>query len=159
MRILILMLLASSCSIMMGGGAPPSAKGKEYKIKFAEDGWKLMKKDERSDYVFENGDGRILLSNSFCGEFQEQSLDHLANKTFKSVGSFKSEKGEYTTLENREAYRLNGTGKVDGVPVGLQILNTRRNNCYFDFVSIVPEKFIGTDKDLFDRFLKGVEFQ
>ena len=80
------MLLAGSCSIMMGGGAPPSAKGKEYKIKFSEAGWKLMKRDERSDYVFENEDGRILLSNSFCGEFQDQSLDHLASKTFKSVG-------------------------------------------------------------------------
>ncbi len=159
MPILILMLFASSCSIMLGGGAPPSAKGKEYKINFSEDGWKLMKKDERSDYVFENEDGRILLSNSFCGEFQDQSLDHLANKTFKSVGSFQSQKGEYTTLENREAYRLEGTGKVDGVPVGLQILNTRRNNCYFDFVSIVPEKFIGVDRGLFDKFIKGVEFK
>ncbi len=159
MRILLLMLLISSCSIMMGGSAPPSAKGKEYKISFTESGWKLLKKDERSDYVFENDDGRILLSNSFCGEFQDQALDHLANKTFKSVGSFQSSKGSYTTLENREAYRLEGRGKVDGVPVGLQILNTRRNNCYFDFVSIVPEKFIDADSGLFDRFLKAVEFQ
>ncbi len=159
MRILLIMLLACSCSIMMGGGAPPSAKGKEYKINFSESGWNLLKKDERSDYVFENEDGRILLSNSFCGEFQDQALEHLANKTFKSVGSFQSSNGSYTTLENREAYRLAGKGKVDGVPVGLQILNTRRNNCYFDFVSIVPEKFIDADKDLFDRFLKAVEFQ
>lgn len=159
MRILLIMLLACSCSIMMGGGAPPSAKGKEYKINFSESGWKLLKKDERSDYVYENEDGRILLSNSFCGEFQDQALDHLANKTFKSVGSFQSSNGSYTTLENREAYRLGGKGKVDGVPVGLQLLNTRRNNCYFDFVSIIPEKLIDTDKDLFDRFLKAVEFQ
>jgi hypothetical protein len=62
-------------------------------------------------------------------------------------------------MENREAYRLDGKGKVDGVPVGLQLLNTRRNNCYFDFVSIVPEKLIDSDVELFDRFLKSVEFQ
>jgi hypothetical protein len=159
MRILILMLLACSCSIMMGPGAPPSAKGKGYKISFTEPGWKLLNKDERSDYVFENPDGRILLSNSFCGEFQEQALDHLAHKTFKSVGSFQSSTGSYAEMENREAYRLDGKGKVDGVPVGLQLLNTRRNNCYFDFVSIVPEKLIDSDVELFDRFLKSVEFQ
>lgn len=157
--LLILMLLASSCSFMLGGGAPPSAKGKEYKIKFDESGWKQLKKDDRSDYVFENSDGRILLSNSFCGEFQDQSLDYLANKTFKSVGTFTPEKGTYTTLKDREAYRLQGKGTVDGVPVGLQLLNTRRNNCYFDFVGIVPEKFKGTDPLFFDRFLSSVEFE
>jgi hypothetical protein len=143
---------------MFGGGSPPSAKGKEYKIKFEEAGWKLLKKDDRSDYVYENEDGRILLSNSFCGEFQDQPLDYLANKTFKSVGTFKPENGKYTTLEDREAYRLQGKGKVDGVPVALQILNTRRNNCYFDFVSITPEKN-KSDVGLFDRFLSAVEFK
>lgn len=159
MRVLLLMLFACSCSFMLGNGAPPSAKGKQYKIQFAEADWKLLKKDERSDYVFENADGRILLSNSFCGEFQEQPLDYLASKTFKAVGDFKSEKGEWTTLHNREAYRLEGKGKVDGVPVGLRLLNTRRNNCYFDFVAITPEKLLGTDAALFDRFLSSVEFQ
>lgn len=159
MRVLFLMLFACSCSIMMGGGAPPSAKGKEYKINFSEEGWKKLEKDERSDYVFEHSDGRILLSNSFCGEFQDQPLDNLANKTFKAVGSFKSDKGEWTTLQNREAYRLEGKGKVDGVLTGLQILNTRRNNCYFDFVSITPEKSLKDRGSLFDRFLSSVEFK
>lgn len=159
MRVLILMLLASSCSIMFGGGSPPSAKGKEYEISFKEDGWKQIERDDRSDYVFENSDGRILLSNSFCGEFQDQPLEYLANKTFKSVGTFKSENGKYTTLQDREAYRLQGKGKVDGVPVGLQLLNTRRNNCYFDFVSITPESITGKDSALFDRFLSSVEFE
>jgi hypothetical protein len=153
------MLFASSCSLFFGGGSPPSAKGKEYEIKFHESGWKQLKKDDRSDYVYENEDGRILLSNSFCGEFQDQPLDHLAQKTFKAVGTFKSDKGAYTTIHNREAYRLEGKGKVDGVPVGLQILNTRRNNCYFDFVSITPEKLIQKDTSLFDRFLSSVEFE
>ncbi len=159
MRLILLMLLACSCSIMIGDEAPPSAKGKEYKIQFKESGWNLLKKDERSDYVFENMDGRILLSNSFCGEFQDRPLDQLAARTFKSVGEFKPGKGEWTTLLNREAYRLEGNGKVDGVAVGLKLLNTRRNNCYFDFVFISPKNLLLTDKDIFDRFLSSVEFQ
>lgn len=144
---------------MFGGGAPPSAKGKDYKIDFEEPGWSLLKKDERSDYVYEHADGRILLSNSFCGEFQDQPLDHLARKTFRAVGSFEASSDTWTTLEDREAYRIEGQGKVDGVPVGLKLLNTRRNNCYFDFVSITPEKLAKKDPALFDRFLKTVEFK
>jgi hypothetical protein len=159
MRVLLLMLLASSCSLMFGSKPPPSAKGKEYKIHFDEKNWAKKDKDERSDYVFENKDGSILLSNSFCGEFQDQPLDYLANKTFKAVGDFKPEKGEWTTLLKREAYRLEGKGKVDGVPVGLQIVNTRRNNCYFDFVAITPQKLTPADRELFNRFLSEVEFK
>lgn len=159
MRILILMLLASSCSIFFGGGSPPSAKGKEYKIRFEESGWTQMTKGDRSDYVFENKDGRILLSNSFCGEFQDQALENLAHKTFKAVGTFEPENGKYTTFQDREAYRLQGKGTVDGVPVGLQLLNTRRNNCYFDFVSISPEKLSKSDALMFERFLSAVEFK
>ncbi|MFL5784079.1 MAG: hypothetical protein ACJ76H_05675 [Bacteriovoracaceae bacterium] len=159
MRVLFLMLFACSCSLMFGSGSPPSAKGKQYKIQFAENGWKQMKKDERSDYVYENDDGRILLSNSFCNEFQEDPLDHLANKTFRAIGDFKAEKSAFTTFMNREAYRLEGKGKVDGVPVALQMMNTRRNNCYFDFVAIIPQKLMGQDKAFFDRFLSSVEFK
>lgn len=159
MKLLLLLLFLSSCSIFMRGTeAPKTAKGSRYQVAFNEPEWKF-RKDKRSDYVYENlTDGRILLSNSFCEEFQEQSLENLAHKTFKSVKSFKANKSHYSTFNEREAYRISGTGLVDGVKVTLRLLNTRRNNCYFDFLSISPE---GTDKDetVFNEFLKSVEFK
>lgn len=158
MRLLFLILISSSCSIMMGDQSS-SAKGKIYKIKFIEDGWSLKKKDKRSDYVYEHADGRILLSNSFCEEFQEEDLDHLAKKTFRGIGDFQSQKEKWSTFHEREAYRLEGKGKVDGVPVGVSLLNTRRNRCYFDFVGINPEKNTASDTAYFDRFLSSVEFE
>lgn len=156
MRLLLLLSL-TSCTLFFGGDSPKSAKGNEYKIRFESSDW-VKKKDERSDYVFENKhDGRILLSNSFCEEFQDQPLDRLAKKTFRSIGDFRSTKGDYTTFHNREAYRLSGAGTVDGVKVNLKMLNTRRNNCYFDFVSIDP---LGSSTDSsFDSFLNSVEFR
>lgn len=143
---------------MRGTEAPKTAKGSRYQVSFNKPEWKF-KKDKRSDYVYENlSDGRILLSNSFCEEFQEQSLENLARKTFKSVKNFKANKSHYSAFNDREAYRISGTGLVDGVKVTLRLLNTRRNNCYFDFLSISPE---GTDKDetIFNEFLKSVEFK
>lgn len=159
MKLLLLLLFLSSCSIFMGGKeAPKTAKGTRYKVTFDRTEWKF-KKDKRSDFVFENlSDGRILLSNSFCEEFQEESLEHLANKTFKSVKNFRPNKAHYTTFNDREAYHISGSGLVDGVKVTLRLLNTRRDNCYFDFLSISPE---GTEKDEsdFNLFLKSVEFK
>ncbi len=156
MRVLFLLLL-SSCSIFFGAEEPKSAKDKMYSIKYQSQDW-IQKKDDRSDYVFENTkDGRIFLSNSFCEEFQDQPLEQLAKKTFRTVDKFESKKGDYTTFHNREAYRVNGTGVVDGVKVSLKLLNTRRNNCYFDFLAIDP-KAVSSD-NTFDQFLNSVEFK
>jgi hypothetical protein len=154
-----LLLLITGCSLSMGPSQPESAKGNSYKVNFQSENW-TQKNEDRSDYVWVNKlDGRILLSNSFCDEFQDQPLDKLANKTFNTVDKLKIEKRDYTTFKNREAYRLEGEGLVDGVPVGLNLLNTRRNNCYFDFVSITPltsAKEVNTD---FEQFLDSVEFK
>lgn len=159
MKLLIVLLFLSGCSFFIGGKeAPKTAKGSLYSISFELKNW-TVKKDKRSDYVYENlNDGRILLSNSFCDEYQEQPLEQLANKTFKTVKNFKSKVSEYTTLQNREAYRIEGNGLVDGVKVNLRLVNTRRDNCYFDFLGIVPENTTETD-GAFDLFLKSVDFK
>jgi len=144
---------------MMGMKNPEGAKNSGYKVNFKASGWKEIKGD-RSDYVWENEqDGRILLSNSFCKEFQDQPLDILATKTFNTVDQFKIEKKHFKTFHEREAYQLEGTGKVDGASVGLILLNTRRNNCYFDFVSITPLASAKEKESEFDAFLKSVEFK
>ncbi len=154
-----LLFLISGCSLFFSPKAPESAKGSDYKIKFASSEW-TQKNDERSDYVFENKkDGRVLLSNSFCKEFQDEALDELAKKTFRGMGKFTQQSGDYTTFHNREAYRLEGQGSVDGVKVGLKILNTRRNNCYFDFVAISPLATSPQNSKDFDAFLNTVEFK
>jgi len=159
MKLLFALLFLSSCSLFIGGkDEPKTAKGTRYSIPFGMPHW-VYKKDKRSDYVFENDlDGRILLSNSFCEEFQEQPLEQLATKIFKTVKDFKSTVSEYTTYQHREAYRIEGFGKVDGVTVNLRLLNTRRDNCYFDFLSINPEKTKETD-NAFESFLQSVSFK
>lgn len=154
-----LLLLLTSCSLFFSTKAPESAKGSDYKINFSSNEW-VKKNDDRSDYVFENKkDGRVLLSNSFCKEFQDEALEELAKKTFRGLGKFTKQTGDYTTFHNREAYRLEGQGSVDGVRVGLKILNTRRNNCYFDFVAISPLETSPQNSKDFDAFLNTVEFK
>lgn len=161
MRQWIVLLFLTSCSLFIGGGndGPKTAKGSLYSVHFGAPSW-VYKKDERSDYIFENAnDGRILLSNSFCEEFQDLPLEKLAGKTFNTVKEFKSTVSEYTTFQHREAYRLEGHGLVDGVKVYLRLLNTRRNNCYFDFVSIDPFDTVKSTDTAFKDFLDSVVFR
>lgn len=156
-----LLFLVSSCSLLIGPPKTETAKGSLYKIDFKEENWEEDRKvEERSDYVWKNvKDGRILLSNSFCNEFQDQGLDALALKTFKIVSDLKVEQKKFTTFQDREAYLLEGQGSVDGVPVGLKLLNTRRSNCYFDFVSITPLSSTQKPPPAFEKFLAAVKFK
>lgn len=160
MKYCFLLFLISGCSLFIGGKeSPKSAKGTLYSIAFNKPNWAQQIDKHSADYVFENMyDGRILLSNSFCDEFQESPLAKLAMKAFKTVKAFKSRISEYSTFQSREAYHLEGSGLVDGVQVHLRLLNTRRDNCYFDFIAITPE--ISFEGDLaFDDFLKNVVFK
>jgi hypothetical protein len=158
MKVICLLLILSSCSLSLTGkDVPKSAKDSHYSIEYTLPGWE-HKKDKRSDYVFNNKDGRILLSNSFCEEFQEQPLDRLALKTFNNITNFKETTGRFTAFNDREAYRLEGIGQVDGVKVNLRLLNTRRNNCYFDFLSISPDGS-KDEENAFENFLNAVEFK
>jgi hypothetical protein len=155
----LILLFITGCSLSMGPDQPKTAKGNQYKVHFKSENWN-EKEEDRSDYVWVNKlDGRILLSNSFCDEFQDQPLDKLATKTFNTIDDLEIEKKDYTTFNNREAYRLEGKGKVDGVPVGLILLNTRRSNCYFDFVSITPLKSAHEVQSDFEKFLQAVDFK
>lgn len=136
--------------------APKSAKGKAYTIRFAKPGW-YYQVNNKSDYIFENAGGQVLLANSFCDEFQTEPLERLAEKTFIGVNNFKASHKEYTIFNKREAYQLEGSGKVDGVKVFLKLLNTRRDHCYYDFLFISPEKEKIRPED-FSDFLKTVVF-
>lgn len=157
-RLIPLLFILSSCSIFFGNNqTPKSAKGSQYSVNFAKPGWQHQP-NERSDYVFAHQDGRIMLSNSFCEEFQDQPLDQLARRTFNNISNYQTTLKEYATFQHREAYRMEGQGEVDGVQVKLKLLNTRRNNCYFDFLAITPASIASTDQ-AFEDFLNAVVFR
>ncbi len=151
--------LLTGCSLFMSGpDQPRTAKNSRYIIDYKHSDW-FEKNDDKSDYVFENKkDARIFLSNSFCDEFQEQSLDKLAKKIFKNIQNFKMTGSQFITFKGREAFKSEGYGQVDGVNVNLILMNTRRDNCYFDFLSITPSKAV-TESKSFDDFLNSVEFK
>jgi len=156
---LLALFFIVSCSLSFGPDQPKSAKNKYYQVKFSDSKWSKPKED-KSDYVFINeNDGRIMLSNSFCDAFQDRPLDQLARRTLKLVDDLDIISEEYQTFHHREAYKTIGRGKVDGVPVSLELLNTRRNNCYFDFVSITPLTNSNVSSVDFEAFLNSVVFK
>ncbi len=156
---LLLFALISSCSFIDNDKDNNSAKNIHYKVTFELKGWQPLK-DGQSDYAWMNqDDGRVLISNSFCNEYQNQSLNNLALKTINSLSEGKLMRERIVTFYDREALEVEGQGKVDGVGVHLKMLNTRRHNCYFDFIAITPIAVGTKGPEDFKIFLQSVEFK
>ena len=88
----------------MGPHEPKSAKGGEYKVRFKSDNWV-----ERVEIALTMS-GLMMVAFSFpivfAKNFEDQDLDKLALKTFNMIDDLDVEKKDYTTFNNREAYRL-----------------------------------------------------
>jgi len=127
-------------------------------VTFSHPDWKNVKSYE-SDYLFQHHkSGDILMVNSFCREFQTESLKKLAHRSFRDVEQVRIIEEKEISFHQRSAYRIKGEGKVDGVLVSLNLLNLRRDHCYFDFLSISSKKKNSGSEADFENFLSSVRF-
>ena len=154
---LLLILLLVGCSwLVPSPKKPKSAKDSQYKLQYKGSDWSAIKQDQ-SDYVFQHQNGTTIIINSFCGEFQNDPLKQMAEKTFNGLDNIKNIQEKSMTVSNREAYSMQADGGLDGVTVNIKIINMRRNNCYFDFVRITPSGIKLIDNQPED-FINQVEF-
>jgi hypothetical protein len=123
-------------------------------MRFVPNGWSEHKTDQ-ADYYFQGPQGASLIVQSFCNEFQNDDLKKLAATTFRSLDSSTITQQKTFTLKNRDALETRGEASMDGVKVNLTLINTRRNNCYYDFFEILPLK----QKSNINEFISGVEFK
>lgn len=153
MQSIAILLILSSCSFFLPSNKMKNAKT-SYQMKFVPNGWSEHKTD-RADYYFQGPQGASLIVQSFCNEFQNDDLKKLAINTFRSLDNSIIKHQKSFTLKNREALETIGEASMDGVKVNLNLINTRRNNCYYDFFEILPLQ----QKSIIDKFIQGVEFK
>ena len=136
---LLILLIVAGCSwLVPTPKKTPNAKGYGYRLNYKSADWTEVKQ-KQSDFVFQNKDGSTLVINSFCGAFQDESLKHLAEKTFNGLESVKNKVEKDLMISNREAHMIEAIGGLDGVNVNIKVINMRRNNCYYDFLRITPQ--------------------
>lgn len=149
----------TGCSLFLPKTPPPPAKDKNLKVIFSMPGWKTTDPHE-SDYAWSNEQrGDVLLVNSFCGEFQDLSLETLALKTFDGYQEFKPLGKNTTEWEGREAFEMEAEARLDGVKILLHLRNYRRDHCYYDFILVSPRTRAQESLLAFRRLLDGVVFK
>ncbi|MFB1483655.1 hypothetical protein [Corallococcus sp. RDP092CA] len=93
-----------------------------------------------NDLAFvERGDtGRVIATNATCRDHDDPSLQVLTKHLLMGFTE-RQDLGQRTfTLDGREALRSRYVARLDGVPVSLELVVLKKDNCVFDFSYVAP---------------------
>ena len=93
-----------------------------------------------NDLAFvERGDtGRVIATNATCRDHDDPSLQVLTKHLLMGFTE-RQDLGQRTfTLDGREALRSRYVAKLDGVPISLELVVVKKDNCVFDFSYVAP---------------------
>ena len=159
LRLSFLMIVGgclSACSLLI----PETSKDKKftgYQVERPK-GWKKTAK-ANADYAFTNPQSAaIIFTNSICDKYAQARLTDLGKNILRSVDKFSAPTPHKMELAKRMAYRWTGQGFLDGVPVNLDYVIVRKNNCVFDLVLIATElELWPQDQATFNQFLTSLK--
>ncbi|MFP2898138.1 hypothetical protein [Corallococcus sp. 4LFB] len=89
-------------------------------------------------FVERGGTGRVIATNSTCKDHDDPSLQVLTKHLLMGFTE-RQDLGQRTfTLDGREALRSRYVAKLDGVPIQLELVVVKKDNCVFDFSYVAP---------------------
>ena len=131
-----------------------------YRVGKLPKGWRRMKTGARA-ISFYNQDLKSSISTDvFCGRsVGERSLDSLGGE-FISVLEERTVTEEVPfTLDDRAALRQRAEGKLDGVPVVLDLVVVKKNGCVFDMYAVMPPDAVDQVAGPFEHFFQSFHYE
>lgn len=119
-------------------------------------GWKNPKIRQKQ-LVYENDDlGATLLADALCGpKFVDAPLSRLAQDLFDRMEDRRFLKERNISLDHRAAYRITGTGRIDGVSLMMDAVVMKKDFCLYDLVYFAPPGSFAKGMSDFEGFLNG----
>ncbi len=100
-----------------------------------------------------------IATEALCGgAFEDLSLKMLTNHFLKGLEEVRFVTREEWMLSQRKALYSEVQAGLDGVPVALNIVVTKKDRCEFDFMSIAPLSVAAVVKKDFLEFVKGFDY-
>ena len=91
-----------------------------------------------------------------CGEkFVDAPLPRLANDLFSAMEKMTTQPGRIFTLDGRGAFRQQGNGQMDGVPLAMDVVVLKKDLCIYDFIYFAPPKNFERGQKDFEEFFHG----
>lgn len=113
---------------------------------------------EGNDLAFsEEGTGRALSVNATCKGHDDPPLPVLTRHLLMGFTERQEVDSHLIAMDGREALRSRYLAKMDGVPVELELVVLKKDNCVFDFSYVAPPGFAAERMPDFDALLAGFE--
>lgn len=107
--------------------------------------------------AFRHHAGGSILANATCEGIHDVSLDVLTNQALMGFDQRREQGRERITLDGRVAQRTRLTATLDGVPVALELVVLKKDNCTYDFELVAGPAIIADREADFWRFVQGFE--
>lgn len=100
-------------------------------------------------------DGTIV-TDALCGpKFDDAPLPRLAKELFQRLQERKITSEKNLTLDGRAALRMQGGGRMDGVPIRMDVVVMKKDFCLYDFVYFAPPATYAQGVGDFEEYLHG----
>lgn len=111
---------------------------------------------EDNDLAFaETGTGRALSVNATCKGHDDPPLPVLTRHLLMGFTERQEVSQHLIAMDGREALRSRFLAKMDGVPVELELVVLKKDNCVFDFSYVAPPGLAAERMADFDALLAG----
>ena len=120
----------------------PPAPFKRYEGSAADRAWQSEKT------------GNTIAIHSMCQKYDDVKLDLLADNILAGVDNLNILQREKLKFDGREAERILADGKTDGIPVSVDILVLKKNNCTYDLVYAGRKSNFQRESSYFADFIK-----
>jgi hypothetical protein len=112
--------------------------------------------NQPTDLAWQNSKtGNTLAVLTECSETIDPSLKSLEGEMVQALDTPNTLKSENSVFEDRESLRSLVAGKVDGVPVKMDILTFKKNSCSYILTYMGKSEKFDQDHQIFENFLKG----
>lgn len=100
--------------------------------------------------------GATIVTDALCGpKFDDAPLPRLAKELFQRLQERRITSEKAFTLDGRAALRMQGGGRMDGVPIRMDVVVMKKDFCLYDFVYFAPPATHGQGVGDFEGYVHG----
>ncbi|WP_338872096.1 hypothetical protein [Myxococcus stipitatus] len=153
--LLVLLAAVGGCHRVTFEDSVLSKPEVRYRVGELPKGWRRVWLEDNDLAFSETGTGRALSVNATCKGHDDPSLQVLTRHLLMGFTERQEVSQRLMALDGREALRSRYLAKMDGVPVELELVVLKKDNCVFDFTYVAPPGMAQERMPDFDALLSG----
>jgi hypothetical protein len=108
-----------------------------------------------ADLAFRDDTGGSIVTNALCEGIKDVSLDVLTHQALMGLEQTKEIERQELTLDGRSALRTHLSASLDGVPVELELVVTKKDGCTYDFMLVAGSQAFAPLVPAFWQLVQG----